>query len=106
MEFRLKVRFYFSALDDRGPPTFDPEAPYRPQLMVASDEEITNGAGDMIHLGVEFLDVISSDGDSIDVIKRTLYPDVDYSLLKPGVEFFVLERVKMVGRGVVSQIHL
>lgn len=106
MELSLKVRFYVSALDDRDPPSFNPHYPSRPQLMVASDEENTIGAGDVIYLGVEFLDVTSQDGDSINVSGRTLYPDVAYSLLKPGVEFFFRKGVKMVGRGVVSHVGI
>ena len=103
MQLGAKVRFFVSALDDRGPPTFSPDTPYRPHLIVASEEAtVAGGTADEDYLGVEFTDVESRDGDSIHVSGRTLYPDVDYSSLREGVEFFVVEGIKIVGRGTVT----
>lgn len=70
---------------------------YRPHLVLDADHEAT-------YLGVQFVecaDDLMFDMDAQAVV-RLLYENVDYSGLKPGAAFRIMEGARRVGQGVVA----
>jgi len=97
MDLMLEIRFFESAIEESLTPTFSSTEPYRAQLTVEGCE---------LSLGVELLHSIENAEASwlIQVQGRTVSPDIDYSALSIGAEFFISEGSKMVGRGSVLNV--
>lgn len=95
-ELGVIVRFY---PPDRGGRSVLPDlvtGKYRPHLVLDADHE----AG---YLGVNFVactDDLMFDMDAQAVV-RLPYENVDYSGLKPGAAFRIMEGARSVGQGVV-----
>jgi hypothetical protein len=66
---------------------------YRPHLRVGEGE----------YLGISFTDIVQvSTGDTVRAKASLMYwPNVDYSSLRAGVQFQVMEGAQAVGRGTV-----
>lgn len=99
MELSLAVCFFQSALSDKESPQFNSEATYRAHLIVEGGEQ---------NLGVEFIEIQEEETDdgTLHILGRTISPDVDYSALNRGVEFFIMKGPRMVGRGSVRDVYI
>ena len=88
---KVEMIFYNSGQHCRKTPPYLNER-YRPHFIVKGNNE---------YLGVQFLDGEAVKlGKIVKGIAELVY-DVDYSLLIPSVEFFIMEGANKVGEGVV-----
>jgi hypothetical protein len=99
MQMSLEVSFFESALGSRKTPTFSPDLPYRPDLMVEGIDEL---------MSVEFLEVAreAQQDNPMHVLSRTTYPEVNSSSFCEGTEFFIVEGGNLVGKGSVCDVSI
>lgn len=96
-ELDIIVRFY---PPERGGRNVLPNlaiGTYRPHLVLYTDHEA-------VYLGVQFVECADELSFDIEVqaVVRLPYRNVDYSGLKPGATFKIMEGVRSVGQGVVE----
>lgn len=99
MKLTLDIRFFQSAIDDLSMPSFSPDSPHKVELIVDGSEFPLSV--ELTHPGIE-----EEQGDSLRVEGKTASPDMDYSALSDGTEFFVSEKGKMIGRGSVLSMSI
>lgn len=96
-ELDVIVRFYAPEQGGRSVLPSLATGQYRPHLVLDTDREA-------VFLGVQFME--GADDFTFDVDARAIvrlpYENVDYSGLKPGVTFKIMEGTKRVGQGSVA----
>ncbi|MEZ5986120.1 MAG: hypothetical protein R3B94_09230 [Hyphomonas sp.] len=96
-ELDVIVRFYAPEQGGRSVLPNLAAGQYRPHLVLDADRE-------SVFLGVQFIEGADDFTFDVDVqaVVRLLYENVDYSGLKPGATFKIMEGAKSVGQGSVA----
>ena len=95
LDFTICCTVIFFSKKRRTPPNLN-NGKYCPHLVINGAEQL---------LGVNFIDGEDVIFDKeIDANALPLFETVDYSALKAGTEFLIMEGVNVVGEGIVKEI--